>query len=464
MGSLLLVGTATDGSNYLTRWIDSPSQVLKNFGKTYVQREVITPTQTTLTLAYNTNNCPIDFINNKSSQLYLINQTTSNTVAFGRIGGTTNTTVDFTYQPYLGNTDLCWMIEKYQEYTSGGYAVRLAGAVAELTTGTWKFVAKHPGSKYNKVNINITTNTVTVSGMSPEYTTKTYTGIGSDIVDQIKYDLSLGISPVDVETFTAAFPTSNSTLTGGSDGTLTEENFYAGMQIADIPIDVSHVYVPLLLTQRLVEVCNELQNILGRPIIWLVPTVTSSPISTWITDKLEEVPLGLDSMLVIPGTVQTKLANTVTRYAAEEVAMALGSASFNLTNTKIPVTNFEPKYSKADLDALTDAGFTCLTRRMYNDICIYQGTTSTKFTSFYKQFITSIGISRISNFLNQFIGTAQDQGPNQVMQDGVLSVLENIEFLTITSVSVEVVASTIYVDVQGELPNEILTISFIVKS
>ena len=64
--------------------------------------------------------------------------------------------------------------------------------------------------------------------------------------------------------------------------------------------------------------------------------------------------------------------------------------------------------------------------------------------------------------MNQFIGTAQEEGENNVMEDGVRQCLNDINFLEIDSVLVTVGLRTITVDVTGTIPNEILTISFIV--
>lgn len=465
MGSLLLVGTATDGPNYLTRWVDDADAILKLFGGVYLQRASITPTQTSLTLTYNTLNRPLDFIANKSGQLYLTNISTppSNTLTFGQIGGTTNTTVDFRYEPYLGDTDLCWMIKRYQSYTSGGYAVRLGGVQASLVSGNWKFTGKFAGSKYNLININANgTNTLTVSGLAPEYTTKTYTGTAADIVDQIKYDLMMGSSCIDVESWDNTLPTINTTLTSGTNGTLTEQEILNGLSTADIPLDVSHIYLPFLLTKTLVETCQSIENILGRNLIWIVPTVTTSPVLTWINTQITNIPSRLDTMIVVPGTVETQQGQSINRWAAEEVAMSLGTSTFNLTNTKIPVRAFAPNYTKQELDYLTNAGFTCLTRHIINDVSIYQGVTSSRYTSFFKQFITAIGISRISLYMNQFIGTPQEEGQNNIMEQGIRDVLSDINFFEIESVSVEVGFRTIVVNVTGTIPNEILTISFIV--
>lgn len=465
MGSLLLVGTATDGPNYLTRWVDSTDDILKLFGGVYLQRATITPTQTSLTLTYNTLNRPLDFINNKSGQMYLTNLASppSNALTFGRIGGATNTTVDFRYEPYLGDTDLCWMIRRYQSYTSGGYAVRLGGVQASLISGNWKFVGKFAGTKYNLVNINANgSNSLTVSGLAPEYTSKTYTGTAQDIVDQIKYDLMMGISCIDVETWDNTLPNINTTLTSGSNGTLTEQEILTGLSMADIPLDVSHIYLPCLLSQALVSACATLEANLGRNLIWIVPTVTTTPVLTWINNLITTIPSRLDTMIVVPGTVESQQGQSVTRWAAEEVAMSLGTSTFNLTNTKIPVRNFAPAYSKQDLDYLTNAGFTCLTRHIMSDVSIYQGVTSSRYTSFFKQFITALGISRISLYMNQFIGTPQEEGRNNIMEDGVRKALSDINFFDIDSVEVNVGLRTITVDVTGTIPNEILTISFIV--
>ena len=466
MGSLLLVGTASDGPLHLTRWVDDATNILKIFGNTFTQRSILTPTQTSLTLAFNTNFKPIDFLNNKTNQLYLINQTTANTISFGKIGGVSNVAYDFKFEPYLGNTDLCWMIERYQTYQPGGYVVRIGGTKATATVGGWVFSGRYTGSKYNRITIVTNGTTVTVSGLEPNYTSKTYTGTAQSIIDEIKYDLSLGISCVDIDTWNNTIPTGTVTLSGGLDGSLTPSIVYDALLTTDIPLDVSHVYVPIPLSQELVTKLSLVEIELGRPIIWIVPSpAVTYPVSTWCTGMITSVPERLDSMIVVPGTCEvSKNGRTVSRYAAEEVAMSLGTSTFNLTNTKIPVRDFEPKFTEAELTALTGYGYTCITRQMYNDVSIYQGVTSSRYTSFFKQFITSICVSRITAYMDQFIGTVQEDGPNSDMERGVQASLDNINFFDIDNIEVVVNGSSIYVTVNGTIPNEILTISFIVST
>lgn len=467
MGSILLVGTATDGPNYLTRWVDDPKNILKIFGNTFIERATITPTQTSKTLLFNTKYIPLDFIGNKANQLYLPNKTSDNVLTFGKLGGTTNTTVDFRYQPYLGDTDLCWMIERYQSYTDGGYAVRVAGQVATATLSSWLFTSRHPGSKYNRVTIVSNGTSLTVSGLEPDYATKTYTGSANSIVEQIKYDLSLGLSPIDIESWTTTVPTAGSaTLSGGSDGTLTPDTLYDGLMIADIPLDVSHVYVPLELSKDLVLRLAQIQANLSRPLIWIVPSPTvTTPVLNWCQSMATSVPSRLDTLLVVCGSVEVqKNEVSISRYAAEEVAMSLGTSTFNLTNTKLPVRTFEPLFTKAELDTLNTYGYIGLTRRIFNDVSIYQGTTTTGNTSFFKQFITSICVSRISHYLNQFIGTPQEEGTNSLMTQGITNALTDINYFTIGNVEVSIVNRTIYATVNGTIPNEIITLSFSVST
>jgi hypothetical protein len=241
---------------------------------------------------------------------------------------------------------------------------------------------------------------------------------------------------------------------------------YDALLTTDIPLDVSHVYIPLPLSQELVTKLSSLELELNRPIIWIIPSpAVTYPVTTWCTNMINTVPYRMDSMIIVPGTCEVvKNGVTVTRYNAEEVAMSLGTSTFNLTNTKLPVRDFEPKFTEAELTELTGYGYTCITRQMYNDVCIYQGVTSTRYTSFFKQFITSICVSRIISFMNQFIGTVQEDGPNGDMEQGVTASLQDVNFFDIENVEVVVNGSSIFVTVNGSIPNEILTISFVVST
>jgi hypothetical protein len=137
----------------------------------------------------------------------------------------------------------------------------------------------------------------------------------------------------------------------------------------------------------------------------------------------------------------------------------------NLTNMPLDIIDTTTDLSEEDLTALKDGGFVGITRYIGNDLSTYQGVTNANDKSFlFSSKVTEIYSVGYSFCLN-FIGRVLEEGRNSTIERALSSELrKNVSYFKLKTVEVYIEMGTMYVTVEGWLPNEILSVSFSIKS
>ena len=240
---VLIVGTATDGPVGEVKSVSSLRELKNAFGGEYVETTTLTATATTYTLDFNPQST-VSILHgvNQSNVLYSP-AVSGSTVIFGSVGGT-GLPVSFNYTPYIGDNDLINSATFCLENGDNSVQVmRVGGSPAQYTQSGWGFQSVYNGSKYNNILITSSSSGVTISGMSPQYPTKTYTGDPDYIAQRINADSYSLLVPVFVTDYTQTIPTINNNLAGGTDGVVDYNSVYDLLYSYEIPIGVCYVVI-----------------------------------------------------------------------------------------------------------------------------------------------------------------------------------------------------------------------------
>jgi len=464
----LICGTATDGATNECFLPKDERELVKYLGGNFIERRLVSPTASSLSLTYTPWTSPTNQVNGLSNYLYSA-LVSANSVSFGAIGlcatGATNT-VDLTYTPYLGVSDLLFAARKYLQITGTmPYILRLGGVAASLSVSGWAFSAKYPGQRYNSVVVSGNgSNLIRIYGMEPNYPAVTYTGDWDTIYNSIYRDFYFGICPIIATNSSTTMPSGIYHLTSGTDGTPASGDITSFFDMIDLPSEVSHILMLYPLDSNVINLAYanfDASLVQPRAIITPAPAYTD-PASTWAVTQLTSIPYRHDLVSSVIGTITTVLdGKEVTRYSAEEAVIGYAnSTGLSMTNIPLSATSFTPDLSSDDLNLLKNAGWMAITRHIKNDISTFKGTTSAADTSFIYNSkcaeIYAIGYG----YLEQFLGGIIQQGRKPEMEKELMGLLQNISFFTPESVSVTIVGDSIIVEITGMIPNEILKISF----
>ena len=255
-------------------------------------------------------------------------------------------------------------------------------------------------------------------------------------------------------------------VTGGTDGTFSDEEFALAMD-ATIPTDVSHVVILAPATSSIMSTIETylIQKENSPKMFFVQAPDFYEPSSTWVSNMVSYLPYRNNMVSLFLGTVETVFnATNLTRYSVEAGALAFMKAgSYNLTNRAVDAINFNPVLSETDLRLVKANGFIPLMRYIGNDVSTYEGINSAG-----ASFLLSSKLAEISSiayeYCSQFFGYSIQDGEQTDMARELANRLGIITFLTITQVNIYKTENSLYVRVEGFLPEEILNISFTIRA
>lgn len=466
---LLIVGIATDGPSNQVFQPSSLRELGMYFGEIYKESIFVSSTATSLTTLYEPYTIPVNIINNKSNQLYSP-YISGSVMYFGNIGGSGSTEVLLEYTPYLGKSDLIFASKYYFRQTGRlPYVCRIGGTTSLATIDSWEFESKYAGAKYNNIRLIITPTSFTVSGMYPEYKTRTYNVSSVETLNAvINREFAAGIIPITVAIKGSTYPTSGTySMTGGTDGSFSDADVQKLLQNSSLPQNVSHVLLNTPLSSGIVDHVTDFLSTEGsQPRMFLTAAPVYSGTATgWINAQITNIPFRSNMIASFVGTVDINTALIRReRYAAEAGAVAfVANTGFNMTNIPVAVDSFSPILSKDDLARMVSTGWIPLVRHIKNNISVYQGTTSFAENSFLYSSKLAEVMAIAQNECSQYLGVIVPDGQRVEIERKLRDRLLQIKYLTVTSVSVRVLRNEMFVEIVGDLPYEILRISFTVN-
>jgi hypothetical protein len=235
---LLVVGIAADGQSNKIFPLTDLETLNKTLGGNYTQRSFITPTASSLSLDYYPFNAVSDSWNNKRQ---LFQPTVSdNTLYFGSVGGS-GQFIDLKYTPYLGVADILTSGKLFLESGSLISLCRIGGTKATAVSGQWAFESIYRGSKYNNLTITSNSSGITVSGLEPNFGTRTYYGYPELIESQINTEARLGSSPVYLISRSDTLDTFTVQMSGGTNGVVNKDSIIEFLENETISNSISHV-------------------------------------------------------------------------------------------------------------------------------------------------------------------------------------------------------------------------------
>jgi hypothetical protein len=492
MAKFLLVGLATDGPSELPVQM-TEAQAYQTFGGAFIERRLLAPTASTILLTFTPRDIPHDYVVGLGRRELYFPSFTDNLLTFGTVGGTGSCilagsgfwTVDLSYTPYLGKSDLLACLTNYrQQQTDVPWIARIGGTTATYSVSGWTFEAKYPGAKYNRLTIAINASSVVISGMAPEYATLTYTSATPyQLYQQIQQDFGQGRSPVQLQAWVPTLPAATGQMSGGADGSFSAgdvEDFLAG---APIPAEVTHVVFLAPLSSAMVESVDNYmfdRGIQPRLILTAAPAFADS-ISTYVAGLASAVPYRHNMIGTVLGTVVEDIGGRdFERYAVEAVAAAFNSSDdFGMTNLPLKVKSFTPELTEAELTVAKNNGLMPLMRYIRSGIAVYQSTTTTgdEPLPYSSKLAELYAACRIVT--EPYIGTILPDGPQPLIRDALFRELSKIRHVQIDSVTVDVysslavftqlpgssapesiVGALMQVVVEGVIYDEILSIQF----
>lgn len=471
--SFCIVGRATDGPSNVPLLLTTSRDVLLAYGGGYGESFSIAPTASSVELTYIPRNFPQPMLNGKDVRLFSP-AVSGNVFQFGSVGGSGTQVLDLLYIPYLGRDDLIVAGQKFLETTGlPVYLVRAGGEFAYLDAGGlgggMSFESRWPGSKYNRVKVqhDRTLKRLTISGMEPEYKSRTYVYDLSpvELVDKVNKDAAAHLVPVRLVKVDGDPPTFSGQLSGGTDGGIEDALLMDILQ--SLPSEVSHLLVLSEATSGLVEVAvsyNERPE--NQPVMIFVPVSSfTPPASSWVSQKAAELPDRSNFVSFVVGLVTEVLGNReFERYGAEAAFIGFaGDGMANVTNVPVPAYGYSTNQLKSELDVLKKGGFMALTKRIRSDLCIYEGVNSANEMSFLVSSRIAEVSARARTAVLEFLGLPIPDGPNRTVEMAIESSLVDVPGLTGVRVSAVATAGQLLVTVDGQVFDEILSLSFSVR-
>lgn len=466
------MGLATDGPENKVSLMRDERDLLRLFGGLYTERFSVSSTGTTTTLEYEPYRLPTNTVDNIKLDYLYAPSISGQVIVFGSLGGSGGQ-VDQRYTPYLGKSDLLWAARSWLKNTGQmPYIARLAGTRATLSIGDWKFCAKYHGAKYNNVVVAYSsgsTFTLTVSGLVPNYPTLTYSGYNvNDLRELLERDFEIGTSPVYIERWGTTLSTFSTYLTGGADGSFSASSVQQFFDGANIPADCSHILflapVSSSYMTQVVDLYTQ-QNVQPRMLLWAAPEYSTTS-ELYLFQLGSVLPARHPMVGLVLGTVRMELdGRTVDRHSVEAAAQALSQGqNGNITNLSLSAKSFAPYLTASELEQFKLGGIMCVTRHIRADISTHEGVNSARSNTF----LFSSKIAEIAAvcypFVAPFLGTILADGPHPELEGALKQKLAQIQWISIEQVQCVVMRDTMYVSVQGALPDEILTITFTVKN
>lgn len=464
----LLVGLASDGPTNAISLYRGDAKLDRLYGANYTQQFTISPTASSVTLSYEPVYDYNDELNGKRNQLYSP-VVTGNILQFGSVGGSGDSRLHINYTPYLGKEDLLFAAAYFYAQRGGTpYIARIGGTKATCTINGWLLESLYEGAKYNSLRLTWTGSSLAVSGMAPRFPDTTYVGEWSQIIGMISKQEMVNAAPFRVAQYGSTTPPATTfVLSGGTDGSFDEASVSSFLESHIFPTDISYV---VLLGQISSGMITSIDSYLGtdmqpRMFLAAAPEYTT-PTSSYLTNLVTALPTRNPMLALVLGEVT--IADTLkdrTRHAVEKAAISFAqNKAFNITNLPLLAKSFYPILSETDLRLCKANGIIPLMRYIKNDVATYEGVNSSTNPSF----LYTAKVAEISAIANQicfsYLGFPLSEGRQPSIENKLFRSLVTVSYFMTESITVTVVAESMYVDIIGRLPNEILEISFIVKN
>lgn len=467
----LFIGTAYDGPSELQ--IRATPDSLELFGAYAYERHTLTPTTTSVILSGTPWNDAIDVFYEYYYELlpfYLYNLETSGaTATFAKPGVAQD--IVFKYLKTPESTDIS---KYYKESTIVGdtsdlFLMRIAGVKASTTLGTGSstitITSLYDGAKYNSTNITVTGTTLTIqpppgTGTSRTYTTTSYC---YTLAESIQLDCDKGYLPFSVEysgtdTLTGLVTT---TLTGGSDGTLTASGISALLEKIDIS-NIGIVSVAGTTWETLSGVItSDYLDDLNIPTMFVLGVEDKSDLITtaeYANTLLASSPNNNNISLTASECIYTPHSGVTYWNNIAPAYCNLLSKYISPTWKGIGSIDFRPNYSTDYMESMALGGYVIATRNVPNNVAIYRAiTTDGDWSSLC--FLTYRTIcSELFKELENVIGESTvDSSSIKAAVDEILSSINTInDYDSI----IEVKPGIIFVSITIRIIGELRTISF----
>lgn len=471
--NFLIVGTATDGPVNVPFKPKNLRELYRMLGADYIERSIISESASSYILQFEPYSLPLNEVDSRKQYLFspTLDTDSRRVIYFGNIGGSAGVTVDFTYTPYTGKSDLIVAAERfYKEVGQFPYVVRVGGNTATASAQGWYFEAKYPGDKYNYLGIYSTGTQFSIFGMEPNYSTKTYSGEPADVLAEIRRDFDFGSCPVVCTSCGTAMLTSGYYwFGGGTDGSVSDSEFDNFLSEFSLPSMVNHVLVLSEISDTKINTVADSLTTNKQPRMFFFPSITynvTGSANEYIDQMNSSLPSRHNMIAAFVGDITlTSKGERITRFAAEGAAIAYAkTGGYNLTNIPVVAESFIPVLSEENLITLKSNGFIPLMRYIANDISVYEGTTLYNENSFLYSSKTAEICQIAQDYCYQFYGTIIPDGYRTEIASEIADLLQQVTFVRITNVEVYKKGEEMFVRIDGTLPNEILEISFTIKN
>jgi len=477
MAETLIIGAAIDGPSAEAFQVVDFTSFEKTFAF-YNQFTTLGSSATSFELDYECLAMPGVKINDISNVLFRP-VVSGASVFFGSLGYAGS--AEFRYRPYLGKYDLVTCAERF--IGSSPTVCRIPGVRASLTLGDWVFKAKYEGEKYNSVYISKTSTTLTISGLTPEYSTITCSTTGNydELAHLLERYYQLGIIPVYLDQHGSTFTTGTSYLSGGLDYDFSAENLRTCLESA-----TDNITSVIVLTEATSSLVNEAVSYLEeyyqtpKPIIFAAPNVDGT-IEEYLTDLPTILPSRSDWVGLVLGSGNYSLRNglRLERFNVESLA---GINPLNgFTNKSLDITTLVPTLTAAELDSLAAVGIMAPVRMTGAGISIYRGVMSSGSSLLREAYAIAVGMDAANTFLASYKGKRAVPGVKKewssllesILKDLRLNVIaveinlfDNVTGNPITRNGIEFAPAfmLLHADIQLQVGREILEISIGVET
>lgn len=468
---ILLVGTATDGPSYEVVRLKDERHLKSLFGGGFIERFALAASASSLSITWETfAGIEGNTLDGTRNQLFSPNLS-GTALTFGTLGGSGTRTVDIEYTPFTGISDLYYAARAFIRETGEMPIIcRIGGETASgQNSNGWTFYAKYPGQRYNDVYVSYNGSALTVSGLEPNFPTRVYTESVETLPRRIQRDFSFGLCPIRVGAYSNTLSAFTLTLSGGSDGAVTNNAVSGFFERVHLAGEITHVVILGECSSAMMgSILEYTQEPASQPRMFLMNAPTfAAPTSSWISSTLTSLPLRSNMAALFIGTVTHNLGfSDRERYAVEGAAIALHNVrGHNITNIRVKAKDFTPKLSETELDWCRKAGFIPLNRYIYNNIGTYHGVVS----SARRDFLYASKVAEVTSIARliclPYLGRILSYGRQGPLETEIMAALRaNVTFFEPTSTEVFVRGPIMAVSIEGDLPDEILQISFVIRN
>lgn len=275
-----------------------------------------------------------------------------------------------------GNTSLLKGVASALTLGQPVWAMRLGGTPASGGYGVWSAFSTYGGTRYNGATVTLSGNLLRINPQPGTGRTQNYTASSDqELLDRLYLDRARGYQyihlsgPANYNSNT--LPSGSITLSGGSNGTLTASGLAAWLQTTEL--DGIDVLCPVGLTTAQLSGSGvyELLEAPSYPTLVVAQAPTTGSVlsgAAYTHATRNSVAVAFKAQYGV-GTPFERLDD-----AAPMVAAAISQRRFGLTLAPLPLPVL-PRYSQAELAALTENGYLTAYRSISKGWALWHGVT-----------------------------------------------------------------------------------------